>query len=275
MLNVTERSSMKGLNLQFMRCGGQGNIYRSRENGLIYKIGKKGSSEISAKILIREGQFAAWFENYPGLVKVREIGQIKGQPFLAMEPVEGINLEDLQKKYSNHKIPEKLAVAILLKTAKMLYSNLHAQKHYHGDLKPSNVMANLVPSGKKVRIEITLIDLGSVAPFSKPTVFFTPSYASPEQTRVEPLDQRSDIYSLGAMFLKMLTGVNPFLAAKKEETILNVQAKKVPAKLLKGLSLDLSMIVLKMLEKDPAERYQDCGELISDLNRIMKSYQTS
>jgi len=272
---LPDKGSVSGLRLQFLKCGGIGNIYRSRKDGLIYKIAKKGLSELSVKSLIREGQLAAWLGNYPGLVKVRDMKQINGQVFLAMEPVPGIDLEDLQKKYTSHKIPEKLAVAIIRKTAEMLRSNLHAQMHFHGDLKPSNIMVNLVRSGKKVRIEVTLIDLGSVAPFSRPTVFYTPSYASPEQTRGEPLDQRSDILSLGVVFLKMLTGVNPFWNEDKKTAELNIQTKAVPTELLKGLSSDSSRIVLKMLEKDPAKRYQDCGELLNDLDRLIKSYQSS
>jgi len=263
-LAITQRNSMRGLNLQFMVGGGQGNIYRSRSNGLIYKIEKKGLDSHFRGQLLNEGAVASYFSACPGVVKVREIGQIKGTPYIAMEPVEGKNLWELQQSYLKGKIPPKFALAIFRSVLNVI-RYLHSQGVYHGDIKPTNIMVKVVPAGDKLRIEVTLIDFGSAARFSKTRGYFTPSYSSPEQVKGKPLDQRSDIFSLGIVLLKMFTGTNPFHASTKKESAQRVENREVPAKLLKDLSLDLSMIILKMLEKNPAQRYQNCEEILRDL----------
>jgi serine/threonine-protein kinase len=270
-MNAVLRTSLRGYQLKSIGHGGVGKVYRSlgpEGRGLVYKIEKKGA-EVGERI---RGEARIGFEvaGSPGVVRIREIGQIGKLSYIGMEPVAGITLDQLLNEYKG-KLPSAMAVDILRALCEIL-KNLHNQKICHGDLKPKNIMVNLTRSEKGVKVEVTLIDFGNAVKFSDPDYSYgiTPAYCSPEQVRCEKIDQRSDIFALGIVLLEMLTGKNPFMAGNQKQVVSNILYKEVPSNLLrdKALSLDLCMILLKMLEKKTSERCQNCEEILSDLKAM-------
>ena len=102
------------------------------------------------------------------------------------------------------------------------------------------------------------------------TAIGTPSYVSPEQGRGEPCDPRSDLYSLGVVFYELLTNRKPFEGTTANAIIYqhNYAEPKLPRELDPTSPEHYQAVVLKCLQKDPAKRYQDAGELANDLERI-------
>ncbi len=270
-MNAVLRTSFRGYQLQSIGHGGVGKVYRSlgpEGRGLVYKIENK--EPMAGERIRGEARICFELAGFPGVVRIREVGKIGGRSYIGTELVPGITLAQLLKE-SKGKLPPALAVEILRALCEIL-QNFHNRKICHGDLKPSNIMANLTRSENKTKVEITLIDFGNAGKFTDPDYRYgiTPSYCSPEQARGEKIDQRSDIFALGIVLLKMLTGKNPFRTNNEDQTLSNIQHKDIPSNLLrdKAISLDLCMLMLKMLEKDPQQRYQNCEEILNDLRAI-------
>jgi len=271
-MNAVIKASFRGYQLKSIGHGGVGKVYRSlgpEGRGLVYKIEKKGA-EVGERIK-GEARIGSKLAGFPGVVRIREFGQIGELYYIGMEPVPGINLDQLIKEYKG-KLPPAMAVEILRILCETLQYMHNEEKICHGDLKPKNIMVNLTRSEKGVKVEVTLIDFGNAVKFSDPDYSYgiTPAYCSPEQVRCEKIDQRSDIFALGIVLLEMLTGKNPFMAGNQKQVVSNILYKEVPSNLLrdKALSLDLCMILLKMLEKKTSERCQNCEEILSDLKAM-------
>src|SRR5439155_21103690 len=101
----------------------------------------------------------------------------------------------------------------------------------------------------------------------------TPEYASPEQARSRPVDQRADIFSLGATFYHALTGVSPFQADAWTESLRRVveHHPPTPSSIVNAVPGKLDEILLRCLAKDPAERYSDLSLAIADLKKLLDS----
>jgi serine/threonine-protein kinase len=183
-----------------------------------------------------------------------------------MEYVPGQDLKGLIKQTG------RLAIGTTISIAKQVCEGLaeaHGLGVIHRDLKSQNVM---IDKGGKARI----MDFGIARSLTAKSItragamIGTPEYMSPEQTEAEELDQRSDIYSLGVILYEMVTGQLPF----EGDTALSVAMKHKaetptdPRELNPQIPGDLGQLILKCLEKDKENRYQDAGELISELDNI-------
>jgi tetratricopeptide (TPR) repeat protein len=185
-----------------------------------------------------------------------EEGQV---PYITMEYVRGENLKRLIRKVG------RLAPAQALPIAGQICNGLdeaHRLGIIHRDLKPQNVMIDEDGQAK-------ILDFGLARLFAEPTPESrtsrsgTPAYVSPEQVRGLPVDGRSDLYSLGVVLYEMLTGRTPFQAESVDELIdMHVhETPRDPRDLNPGLSPGLSDAVMRLLEKDPAKRFQTAGEV--------------
>jgi serine/threonine-protein kinase len=215
----------------------------------------------------REAQSAARL-NHPTVVSVYDTGSDSDVHFIVMEYVPGRTLAEVLK--DEGRLQPERAVEIASQVAEAL-SFAHAAGIVHRDVKPGNIM--LTPQG-----EVKLMDLGIARAMSTETltqtatVLGTASYISPEQAQGEPVDARSDIYSLGVVLYEMLTGQPPFAA----ETPVAVAYKHVreeptrPSHLVPEISEDIEAVVLKAMAKNPANRYASAEEMRADLERLTR-----
>jgi Protein kinase domain len=156
----------------------------------------------------------------------------------------------------------------------------HAHQHgvIHRDLKPSNLL--LSPDGR-----LSLNDFGLARMLEQPGMTMTgefvgtPLYMAPEQIAAGrvPIDQRADVYSLGATLYEMLTLQAPFRGERRDQVIAQVMHKDPPAprRINPKIPVDLETICLKAMEKDPDRRYQTAGQLADDLRRYVNRFAIS
>lgn len=267
--------------LELLGAGGMGSVYRVdhllMETQFALKCMNKFQEANASWRRFQNEAKAAYMLDHPNLLKVFELGLLdSGQPFFLMELVEGKTLADEIKAVTH--LPVDRAVHIFIQVA-FAIGYAHERKVIHRDLKPSNIM--LVPAKSDNEAEgVKVVDFGiakliGVDDFNQQTltrtgeIFGSPFYMSPEQCAGLPVDHRSDLYSLGCVFYEALTSAPPFMGETALSTMMKHQNDKQLS--LKEASLGISYppaleaIITKLLEKDPAKRYQSAQDLASDL----------
>ena len=190
---------------------------------------------------------------------------------------EGETLENLIKR--SGRLDVKLALEIASQVAAGLAA-VHEQHLVHRDIKPSNIMVRLKEEGG---VTAKIIDLGlaktldesaSQAGISSPGVFVgTPEFASPEQFAGVPVDIRSDLYSLGVTLWEMVTGQTPFRGTSAD-VMYQHQHAPLPLEQLKAVPQPGVLLLEKLLEKDPAQRFQTPNELLKAVPTITDAIDT-
>ena len=143
---------------------------------------------------------------------------------------------------------------------------LHSRSIVHRDLKPGNLF--ITKDGQVKVLDFGLARIASSNLTRSGFVFGTPDYMSPEQVRGKVVDERSDIFSLGAVFYQVLSGRKPFAAKTLPEIMRKVPAEE-PAPLSPAMAPpSLTRIVARLLQKDPLNRYQQVAELLDDLRAV-------
>jgi serine/threonine protein kinase len=226
--------------------------------------------ESSRLRFLREARAAASVR-HPNVASVFHLGRTGENYFYAMEFVEGETLEKLIKRSGRVKV--KLALEIATQVTAGLAA-VHKQKLVHRDIKPSNIMVSLDEGGA---VTAKIIDLGlakavnepgSQTAISMPGGFVgTPDFASPEQFAGVQVDIRSDLYSLGATLWKMLTGQTPFRGTSAELMYQHLHAPLAVGE-LDQVPQPVVVLLEKLLEKDPARRFQNPAELLKAIPRI-------
>ncbi|MCE3002214.1 MAG: serine/threonine protein kinase [Xanthomonadaceae bacterium] len=252
--------------------GGMGVVYKGHEPALNRYVAIKmlapalAHDESVKERFLREARSMAAL-NDPHIIQIYFIGENDGQPYFAMEFVEGESLSTFLKR-EQRMSPEAAARAIY-QTALGL-ATAHDKGVVHRDIKPGNLMLN-------ARGHIKIADFGiaySTTDLSKKLTSTgefvgTPGYLSPEVCTGQPVDIRSDIFSLGIVFFELLTGRMPFTDESPLGLMLEVVRAEIPdVRSLNGeVDEGLQAILKRMTEKDPAARYQDCHALAADLAR--------
>jgi Tol biopolymer transport system component len=244
-----------------------GVVYRAEDTKLRRNVALKflpdaeGDAALRDRFL-REAQAAAAL-NHPNICTIFEIDEERG--FLAMELVEGPSLKD---KISER--PLKLDEALDL--ASQIAAGLqaaHDKGVTHRDIKPANIL--LTANGQ---VKITDFGLAALADRTRitktGTSMGTPAYMSPEQAKGEPLDRRTDLWSLGVVLYEMLTGRLPFAGETEQAVAYGVvhTDPEPPTALRSGLPVDIDRVTAKALAKNPGERYQNAADLQVDLRRV-------
>ena len=202
-----------------------------------------------------------------------DMGESEGAHFITMEYVHG---EDLKSMIH---MSGSLSVGMLLSVGKQVCDGLaeaHSLGVVHRDLKPQNIMIDKNGIAKIMDFGIarSVREKGITGPS---VMIGTPEYMSPEQAEAKEVDQRSDIYSLGIILYEMATSHVPF----EGETALSVamkhkgEAPKNPKLFNPNIPDDLSVIILRCLEKDKAWRYQSAGELRAELENVEMGIPTT
>ncbi|MEZ6184020.1 MAG: serine/threonine-protein kinase [Planctomycetota bacterium] len=257
--------------------GGAGVVYVARHARLEREVALKvlragdGASPEQLERFEIEARAAARLR-HPGIVGVLEVGEEAGKPYLAMELIEGESLA--QRLAREGPLEPREAARIALGLAEAL-AYAHARLVLHRDLKPGNVL--LGPDGAPRLTDFGLAkQIGAESQGLTVTgqVMGTPVYMPPEQAsgRMERVDARSDVYSLGATLYEMLSGRPPYLGQQILEVLAQVRADaSVPD--VRGLrpevEVDLATILGRTLEKDPDDRYQTAEALAQDLARYL------
>jgi serine/threonine-protein kinase len=202
--------------------------------------------------------------DHPGVVKTYD-GEARSRLYMVIEWVDGRLLRSILNEA--RQLPMERAVALTVGICEAL-DNLHKHGVVHRDLKPENIM---VQEGDRIKI----IDFGiamkedarRITHASLTPALGTPDYISPEQVKGQRGDQRSDIYSLGAMLYEMLTGQPPFTGANPL-VVLNERVLKDPTparELNRAISPQLEEILFRALERDPRHRYATAAEMAWEL----------
>jgi beta-lactam-binding protein with PASTA domain len=212
----------------------------------------------------REAQAAARL-NHPNIVGVYDAGSDGDTQYIVMEHVQGRTLASFLARGGAP--TQEQAVELTEKVAAALQA-AHAEGIVHRDIKPANVMVTPIGEVKVMDFGIARLQTDATAPQTS-SVIGTPAYFSPEQAQGHPVDSRSDIYSLGCVLYEMLahrqafTGDTPVAIAYKQVN----EMPPAPSAFNADVPPALDAVVLKCLAKNPANRYQDAGELIADLER--------
>lgn len=215
----------------------------------------------------REAVTAARLD-HPNIVRIHDVDEEGGMPFLVMEYVDGENLETMLKREKT--LPVRSAVWIAREVASAL-AHAHEVDVIHRDIKPGNIL--IAADG---RVKIT--DFGLAKDLGKPDetaaeglVLGTPYYVSPEQARGERLDGRTDLYSLGVTLYAMLTGARPFDGRTASSVIRKHVFAPRPSLLAHrpALARPVAGIVRKMIAQSRADRYASARALLKDLDLFL------
>jgi serine/threonine protein kinase len=234
-------------------------------------IGERYLGDESARLrFLREARAAASVR-HPNVAAVFHLGRTGQNYFYAMEFVEGQTLENLIKR--SGRLEVKLALEIATQVAAGLAA-IHEQNLVHRDIKPTNIMVTLK---EEHGVTAKIIDLGlaktldespSEAGISSPGTFAgTPEFASPEQFAGVSVDIRSDLYSLGVTLWVMVSGQTPF-QGPPAEVMYQHQHASLPLEQFKDIPQPLVVLLEKLLEKDPAQRFQTPNELLKAVPTI-------
>ncbi|QVL34905.1 serine/threonine protein kinase [Telmatocola sphagniphila] len=281
--------------------------------GVVYKARQKSLNRLVAIKVLRDGRMASDADKgrfrseatsagklkHPNIVTVYEVGDNEGQPFFAMEYVEGLTLA---KRLSHGPLPPRQAAALTVQIA-LGVQHAHDMGILHRDLKPSNILLSperVASPSSNSRFSLKVLDGAvphpKVSDFglakrlylnpeslrdwrtSTGAIVGTPGYMSPEQAMNRgDLNPASDVYSIGAILYEMLTGRPPFQASNPVDALLMViEQDPVPPRLLvPGIDRDLENICLKCLQKLPNRRYQHASELVLDLRAYLSGEHVS
>lgn len=250
--------------------GGMADVYKGRDHKLNRYVALKvlkrefREDELFVKKFQSEAQAAAGLM-HPNIVNVYDVGEDRGLYFMVMELVEGITLKEyIQKKV---RLTPKEVISITLQVCAGIEA-AHNNGIIHRDIKPQNIMIS-----KEGKVKVT--DFGIAKATTSNTIstnaMGSVHYTSPEQARGGFSDIRSDIYSLGITMFEIITGELPF----DGETTVSIAIKHLqediaaPSELVPDIPYSLERIILKCTQKSSDRRYQNMGELISDLKRSL------
>ncbi len=258
--------------------GGMGRVYRVEDKKIKQEIALKlikpdiasdkktierFKNELTTARTIRHKNVCAMFD----------LGEEKGQHYITMEYISGEDLKGSIRRFGHLPIGKSISIAGQICEGLAEAHNLGV---VHRDLKPNNIMIDKDGNAR-------IMDFGIARSIREKGItgsgimIGTPEYMSPEQVEAKDVDQRSDIYSLGVVLYEMTTGRlpfegdTPFAIGIKHKS----EAPKDPKEFNPQIPDDLSAVILKCLEKEKGKRYQNIGEVKSELEKIEKGLPTT
>ncbi|HEX5474634.1 MAG TPA: AAA family ATPase [Vicinamibacterales bacterium] len=250
--------------------GGMGIVYRAHDDRLGRTIALKflpphlGANEDAKRRFLVEGRAAAALE-HPNVCTIYEIGETpEGELFIAMPLYDG---ETLQARLARGPIPVDAAVALAREVALGLAA-AHRLGIVHRDVKPSNVM--LLPEGRLKILDFGVAKMPDVTMTGSGTRIGTAAYMSPEQSRGDTVDLRTDVWSLGVVLYEMIAGRRPFDAETPSGLIYAILTNEPPplSDVRPEVDRRLSEAVARALAKTPARRFASMTEFAAALDGL-------
>ncbi|MCK4796816.1 MAG: AAA family ATPase, partial [Spirochaetes bacterium] len=231
--------------------------------------------------------------NHPDIIKFYSSGDYKNLPYIVMELLEGNNLIEILKEGHSFNIKDTI---IIIKKLTEALDYVHSKGIIHRDIKPSNIMicnplsvesrkSGVTPpqrttvNGKRATVNIKLLDFGlalvmELSQIKEKKIIGTFEYMSPEATGImkRPIDERSDLYSLGIIFYQLLTGELPF-KAREISSLLHQQVTKEATPVTRinsDIPNVIAEIITKLMAKEQELRYQSAKGLLYDIDRFYK-----
>jgi serine/threonine protein kinase len=261
--------------LKILGHGGMGVVFQAEDPKLKRKVALKAmlpalaASASAGQRFLREAQAMAAVEN-DHVVRIHQVDEERGVPFLAMEFLKGEPLDDrLQRE-------PKLPVAEVLRIGREIAEGLaaaHATGLIHRDIKPANVWL------EAPRARVKILDFGLARASAQDSsltqqgaILGTPAYMAPEQARGAAVDARCDLFSLGVVLYRLCCGEQPFQGKDAISTLMEVATREPapPLQLNANLPAELSELVMRLLSKDPAKRPASADEVIQALQALEK-----
>jgi len=255
--------------------GGMGIVYKAEDTTLKRAVALKflppemtRNPEAKARLL-REARAAAALDQ-PNICTIYEIGEADEQTFIAMALLKGEGLED---KIARGPLKLGQAIDVAAQVAEGLAA-AHKRTIVHRDIKPANVMVTTEGQAKIMDFGLAK-SVGQTRLTAAHSITGTIAYMSPEQTRGEDVDHRTDIWSCGVTLYEMITGQRPFRGDYDQaviHSIVNEEPEPMTA-LRTGVPMQLERIAAKAMAKRPEERYQTVSDMLVDLRAIGRSLE--
>ncbi|MCB0288896.1 MAG: protein kinase [Calditrichaeota bacterium] len=250
--------------------GGMGVVYKALDTRLKREVAIKFLPERIAnnpdarQRFLLEAQAAAAL-NHPNIATIYEIDEVDDLVFFAMEYIRGENLKD---KLNSGRLDLTQCLSFIRQIAAGLQA-AHRKQIAHRDIKSENIM--LTEDGRVKVMDFGLAKSGEQGGLKETAVISgTPAYMSPELLQDAEVDYRTDIWSFGVVIYEMLSGELPFQGMYESALLYAISHEEPPS--LKEFRADIpdawNDVVAKILQKNPAQRYQDIGELLNDLEAI-------
>ena len=273
--------------------GGMADVYRATDEQLGIEVAIKllkprlASDELRAR-MVQEARAAAQIR-HSNVVRVFGTGALDRTAFIAMELLDGPNLEQYLREYRGGRMPVREAIELLVPAIEALHE-IHEQGYVHRDIKTGNILIMRPPGRPPAAV---VIDLGLVKPdralrnaASPPTteigrLLCTPGYTSPEQAAGNPVDRRSDVYSMAVTLYRVLAGRLPFQGSRGEplallaKHIYNAPTMLVDAAGSADIPVGVAAVVEGALSKNPARRPQTMQAFADQLRAALGEQPTA
>jgi len=260
---------------QVLGRGGMGVVYKATDTQLDETVAIK---TLPGDVMMRSPEDLERFKReirlarkitHRNVLRTYDYGEAEGVYFISMEFVRGYTLSELVDEAPSRQMPSRATVGIARQICRGLHA-AHEQGIIHRDIKPQNVLID-------AKGEVKLMDFGIARMAEAPEamtqaglIIGTPHYMSPEQVQGSQLDARSDVYSMGVLIYELLVGKRPFESSSLTGVLTAhiTEKPKPPIDQRPEIGRELSLIVMRCLEKAPAARYADAGALLADLDRV-------
>jgi serine/threonine protein kinase len=258
--------------------GAMGVVYRAHDPQINRQIALKllrqdrVTSEDLVQRFLKEAQAMGGL-SHPNIATVYDTGRDHGTIFIAMEILQGKSLRDHMREKELH---HNEIVHIGVQVAEAL-DFAHRKGIVHRDIKPSNIIIDPDGNAKITDFGIAHIEDPTVTQQTIPgEILGTPLYMSPEQVKSNPVDGRSDLYSLGILLYEMATGTSPFKGDNFASIFQAILQDTPPAPELNDspMSRNLSTLIMKSLSKDPDQRFQTGLEMAQRLKACLQRRQS-
>jgi serine/threonine protein kinase len=277
--------------LERVAVGGMAEVFRAKRAGVegfekVVAV-KRILSHLSdnkefVDMFIDEAKMVAGL-THPNIVQIFDLGKLEKNYYITMEYVHGRDLRTILRraKERNLRIPLDISTFVVSKVCAAL-EYAHRKRDdkgqplliVHRDISPQNILISF--EGEVKLTDFGIAKAASKAPTTdKGALRGKLLYMSPEQAWGKPMDKRSDVFSLGIVFYEMLTEQKPFLGTSEMSILETVRECRVPppTTINDRVPEKLERVVMKALERDPEVRYQDAGEMLRDLERVLHEWQ--